>query len=93
MNYLINYNSLKVLLNIINNDKNKRVIIESLKVLLICLNNWVSIVCDSIDDIFLEFLYINIKIYKLSSCFCEIIFTHPNQNFAYKLINYELEKF
>ena len=32
------------------------------------------------------------KIYKLSSCFCEIIFTHPNQNYAYKLINYGIRE-
>ena len=96
MKCLINYNLLKVLLNTINNDKNKRVVTESLKVLLICLNNSVSIdiLCDSIVDIVGVFIhqYEDLEIIMVLAIICEIIFAHPNQNFAYKLINYGIRE-
>ena len=96
MNCLFKYNLLEVILNVINNEQNKIVIIEALKVLLICLNNSVSIniLCDSIVDIVGRFIhkYEDIEIIMILAIICEIIFNNPNQNFIYKLINYGIRE-
>ena len=96
MNCLYKYNLLKVILNIINSEQNKIVIIEALKVLLICLNNSVSndILCDTIVDIVGRFIhkYEDLEIIMILAIICEIIFNNPNQNFIYKLINYGIRE-
>ena len=96
MNCLYKYNLLKVILNIINSEQNKIVIIEALKVLLICLNNSVTIdiLCDSIVDIVGRFIhkYEDIEIIMILAIICEIIFNNPNQNYIYKLINYGIRE-